>query len=254
MWFRFTLIVAVVLSISESSLGQRTSRPQAERATASKKISTNEIGKTAVLLDETLSPLRMKPSLYAPVIHRIGRGRRVQIQGVEEADGVKFYKVAVPPSNFGFVQADAVFGDFRPDDDKRLARLVTASTGFDQIELAMEFLKLYPDSPMRPPILLLAGDLLEEAAATLTKNANSRLRRGEMTASAAPVHSYYLNFVGLDRYRKIGVTFIFNVATRSYHYNGATWKEVNSKFPASDEAREAQKRLDLLTAKLARGS
>ena len=36
-----------------------------------------------------------------------------------------------------------------------------------------------------------------------------------MAASGAPLHSYYLNFNMLDRYRKLGVTFRFNPETNS---------------------------------------
>ena len=86
---------------------------------------------------------------------------------VAEVDGVKFYKVAAPPDKFGWVQADAVFGKFRVGDEERLARLVQASDGFDQIEVANEFFALYPDSKFRPSILLLFGDLLEEVAVKL---------------------------------------------------------------------------------------
>ena len=40
----------------------------------------------------------------------------------------------------------------------------------------------------------------------LSKEANSRLKRAEMAATGAPLHSYFLNFVSLDRYRKLGIT------------------------------------------------
>jgi hypothetical protein len=178
------------------------------------------------------------------------RGRKVVIQGVTEADGVKFYKVAAPPTNVGWVQADAVFGLFRASDEERLARLVQASDGFDQIEIATEFFSLYPKSQFRPPILLLFGDLLEEVAAKLSKDSANRLTRREMAASGAPVHSYFLNYVSLDRYRKLGIIFLFNSTTRSFHYDGTCWKEIVEKYPASAEAVEAQKRLDSLKQKM----
>jgi len=151
----------------------------------------------------------------------------------------------------GWVQSDAVFGAFRPGDEERLARLVQAAEGFDQIEIANEFFKLYPNSRFRPALLLLYGDLLEEVAAKLTKDSNSRLKSREMAASAAPVHSYFLNFVSLDRYRKLGITFLFNPASRSFHYDGASWNEVANKFPTAPEAVEAHKRLDSLKEKMA---
>ena len=212
---------------------------------------SGEIGQTAVVEDETLSVLRANPSLFSEPVQRMRRGRKVQILGVTEADGVKFYKVTAPPSSTGWVQADAVFGKFRPVDEERLAKLVEASDGFDQIETAIEFLNLYPDSRFRPFILLLFGDLLEEVAVKLSKDATSKLKRAEMAASAAPLHSYYLNYVSLDRYRRLGIVFLFNTATKAFHYDGSSWKEIVAKSPASPEGVEAQKRLDSLKVKMA---
>ncbi|MEP6945272.1 MAG: hypothetical protein ABJA02_05090 [Acidobacteriota bacterium] len=209
-----------------------------------------EIGQTAVVIDDTLSVLRDKPSLFADPIQRMHRGRRIQIMGVAEADGVKFYRVTAPPANFGWVQADAVFGKFRAGDEERLARLVQASSGFDQIEVAVEFFNLFPESKFRPSILLLFGDLLEEISAKLSKDASSKLKRQEMAASAAPIHSYFLNFVSLDRYRKLGISFLFNPAARQFHYDGASWNELVKKFPAAAETAEAKKRLDTLKTKM----
>ena len=122
--------------------------------------------------------------------------------------------------------------------------------GFDQIEAAVEFFRLYPGSKFKPSILLLFGDVLEEVAVQLSRQAGSRLSRREMAATQAPMHSYYLNFNMLDRYRKLGVVFLFNPATRQYHYSGASWKETVAKFPVAAEAVEARKRLDALKAKM----
>jgi hypothetical protein len=209
-----------------------------------------EAGQRAVVIDETLSVLRKQPSLFSDSIQRMRRGRKVQIQAVAEADGVRFYRVTAPPASIGWVQADAVFGRFRPNDEQRLAALMQASSGFEQIEVAVQFFDIFPDSTLRPSILLLFGDLLEEAAPRLSRDALSRLSRKEMAASGAPLHSYYLNFVSLDRYRKLGVHFQFNAATRQFHYDGASWREIIEKFPSSPEAVEAKKRLDSLRAKL----
>ncbi len=217
-------------------------------------VKKSEIGNTAVVIDETLSVLRTKPSLFASPLQRMRRGRRIQILGMAESDGVKFYKVSAPPSNFGWLQSESVFGKFRASDEGRFARLVQATDGFDQIELAAAFLELYPASRFRPPILLLYGDLLEDAATKLSRDASSRLNRREMAASGAPFHSYYLNFNMLDRYRRLGVTFLFNASTRTFHYNGACWNEIVRKYPVSAESGEAQKRLASLKVKLERQS
>ena len=211
-----------------------------------------EIGNTALVIDETLSVLRVKPSLFADSLRRLRRGGRVQILGSLTADGVRFYKVAASQRGVGWIQSDAVFGRFRPDDESRFARLIQATGGFAQIELATIFLEMYPKSQFRPAILLLYGDLLEGAAAKLSRDASSRLDRREMAASGAPLHSYYLNFNMLDRYRRLGVRFLFNGSTRMFHYNGASWKEIVQKYSMTRETPEAQKRLDSLKLKIER--
>ncbi len=241
------LIVSAIGHVSISAQTKKSTTPAKPKVTTVRSV---EIGQNAVVIDETISVLRKNPSLFSESVHRMQRGRKVQILGVTEADGVKFYKVTAPPRNYGWVQSDAVFGKFRPNDEERLARLVQAADGFEQLEIATEFFSLYPESKFRPSTLLLYGDLLEEAAAKLTKDATSRLSRKEMAASAAPLHSYYLNFVSLDRYRKLGVVFLFNSATRQFHYDGASWQEIATKYAAAIEAVEAKKRLDSLKQKM----
>ncbi len=247
-FLKFAIVLLVVSTISSSAQRRPTTAASIKRAAAIKPV---EVGQTAVVVDVTLSVLRDRPSLYGQTVMRDGRGRKVQILGSAEADGVKFYRVAAP-SNFGWIQADAVFGKFRPGDEERLARMVQAADGFDQLEIAVEFFMLYPTSKFRPSTLLLYGDLIEVAAAKLSKDASSRLKRPEMAASAAPIHSYYLNFNMLDRYRKLGIVFVFNTATRQYHYDGASWAEILNKFPTSAEAAEAKKRIDSLKQKMER--
>lgn len=242
-----TLVVAVLLFAHAAPAQKR--RPPTS-PTNTRPARSVEIGQSAIVVDETLSVLRKSPSLFSESVHRMQRGRKIQILGVTEADGVKFYKVTAPPTSFGWVQADAVFGKFRPDDEGRLAKLVQAIDGFDQVEIAGLFFELYPNSKLKPQILMLYGDILEEWAARLTKDANSQLKRLEMAASAAPLHSYYLNFVRLDRFRRLGIIFVFNSATRTFHYDGASWKEIVAKFPTEKETAEAQKRLDNLKAKM----
>ena len=90
-------------------------------------------------------------------------------------------------------------------------------------------------------------------AAKLSKDAGSRLDRREMAASAAPMHSYYLNFNMLDRYRRLGILFLFNSGNRTFHYDGAVWKQILQKYPTAAESAEAQKRLDSLKEKMERG-
>lgn len=243
-------IFLIFTAFGHTSISAQTKKSTVPAKPKSTSMRSPEIGQNAVVIDETISVLRKNPSLFSDSVHRMQRGRKVQILGVTEADGVKFFKVTAPPRNFGWVQSDAVFGKFRQSDEERLARLVQAADGFEQLEIATEFFALYPQSKFRPSILLLYGDLLEEAAAKLSKDATSRLSRKEMAASAAPLHSYYLNFNMLDRYRKLGMIFLFNSATRQFHYDGSSWKEVVTKYATTPEAIEAQKRLDSLKQKM----
>jgi thymidylate kinase len=91
---------------------------------------------------------------------------------------------------------------------------------------------------------------MEETALKLSSEATRRLDRREMAASGAPLHSFYLNYVSLDRYRRLGVNFLFNSNAKLFHYDGANWQEIVKKFPKSTEVVEAQKRLDSLKEKM----
>ena len=230
-----SLALVICVFLTSDARGQR-KRPAGTRPAAAVTPRAKEIGQTAVVLDETLSVLRPTPSLFAEPVQRMRRGREVKILAVAEADGVRFFKVTAEPKNFGWVQSEAVFGKFRQEDEERLAKLVQAGSGFEQIELAAFYFSLYPESKFSPSILLLFGDLCQETAVRLSRDATSRLDRREMAASGAPLHSYYLNFNMLDRYRKLGITFRFNPETKTYYYDGASWRKLIDKFGTSPEA------------------
>lgn len=244
------ILCALWLSAADAQAQKRRSAPKAKfKSTTQQTI--KPAGNSAVVIDETLAVLRARPSLFAESVQRMRRGRTVQILGERETEGVKFYRVSAPPNRAGWIQSDALFGGFRRGDDERLARLIQASSSFEQLEIAAHFLKIYPRSPLRPAILLLFGDLAEDAAAALSRTATRRLSRREMAATGAPLHSYYLNFVSLDRYRKLGIVFLFNLETKTFHYEGASWREILKGFPSATETAEARKRLDSLKEKLA---
>lgn len=203
----------------------------------------------AVVVDERLAVLRFEPSLSAMPLQRMRSGRTIQILGEREADGVTFYRVQLPPEKTGWVQAEAVAAAARRGDDERLAQLIRASESFEQIERASIFLEIFTASALRPAVLLLFGDLAEIAAQRLSREAARRFDAEEMRASGAPVHSFYLNYSGLDRYRRLGVNFVFNQKTKEFHYEGASWREILQKHRASAESAEARKRLESLSEK-----
>lgn len=209
------------------------------------------IGAEAVVMDERLSVLRAGPGFYADTIQRMRVGRKVRITGVAEVDGTKFFRVSALPGSMGWVQADAVFGTFREQDETRLVNLLLTSKGFEQIEQTRFFLDLYPRSKHLPNILLLLGDLVEQATIKLSKDARSRLDENQMLAVGAPRHTFFLNFVSLDRYKKLGIDFLFNHITLQYHYDGWSWKKIIRDFPNSAEANDARERLETLEKNLA---
>jgi hypothetical protein len=212
-----------------------------------------EGGQRAVIVDERLAALRDAPDLAANLLQRMSRGRMVAIRGAKRsADGVTFYRVGVTKRTGGWIQSEAVVSTVRKSDDERLLRLIQNSEEFDRVVRARIFLDVFQRSLLRPAVLLLYGEAAEKAAAHLSRDAARRLDEKEMAAGGAPVFSYFLNYNGLDRYRRQGITFIFDRTTKQFHYDGAGWREILRRHPRSPEALEARKRLDALTPSVAR--
>ncbi|MDT4952145.1 MAG: hypothetical protein QOJ02_283 [Acidobacteriota bacterium] len=210
---------------------------------------TPEGGQRAVIVDERLAVLRDAPDLSANLLQRMSRGRVVAVKGAKRApDGVTFYRVAVTRRTGGWVQSEAVVSLVRKDDDERLLRLIQNSEDFDRIIRARIFLDVFQRSPLRPMVLMIYGETAEKAAGKLSRDAVRRLDEKEMAAGGAPAFSYFLNFNGLDRYRRQGITFTFDRATKQFHYDGASWREIVRRYPRSPEAEEARKRLEALSA------
>jgi hypothetical protein len=131
-------------------------------------------------------------------------------------------------------------------DDERLLRLIRASQDFDRLARARIFLTTFHRSPLRPEVLLLYADSAESAAAKLSRDAVRRLNQDEVAAGGAPEFTYFLNYNGLDRYNRQGVRFVYDQAAKTFHYDGAAWREIIKRYPLSVAAAEAGKRLEAL--------
>ena len=222
------------------------SAPESLAAVASKKRRPPAVGRFAVVVDERLAVLREAPDLYARPLRRLSRGREVAVTGLRAArGGVTFYRVAVTRRTGGWLQRESVVSPAGAGDDERLLRLIRASDNFARVARARIFLDTFARSPLRPSVLLLYGEAAEEAAGILTRDAGRRLDEREMAAGGASVESYFLNFSGLDRYRRSGVAFVFDPSRKQYRYDGAAWREILRRHPRSPEAAEAQRRLAL---------
>ena len=199
--------------------------------------------RSAIVIDERLAALRAAPSLSASLVRRLGRGRKVLLlQSQRSAEGVVFHRVAVTRRTRGWVQREALVFPRRKGDDERLLQLIKVSNGFDCIARARLFLDAFPKSPRRPAVLLILGDEAEKAAAKLSQDAARRLEPGEISATGASLTSYYLNFSGLDRFRRQGIVFKFDERTRQFHYDGAAWNELLQRYGHSPEAAVVRRR------------
>ena len=84
-------------------------------------------------------------------------------------------------------------------------------------------------------------------SATRQKNSPQSLstdaaRRLKEDRGDAPEFSYYLNYTGLDRYNRQGVSFVFDTATKRFHYDGAAWRELIRRYPRSSAAADEAKK------------
>ena len=233
---KLTLSFCLLLLTSSSILAQQRKPPAG--------------GRLAIVVDERLAALRATPQLNGRLVRRLSRGRLVAIRSIKtSADGISFFLVNVSSRTHGWIQREAVVSPSRTGDDQRLLALIENSKGFDRITRARIFLDHFPRSRVRPTVLLLFGDIAEELATKLSNDAARRLKedRGD-----APEFSYYLNYTGLDRYNRQGITFVFNQSTKRFHYDGAAWRELIRRYPHSPAAAEAKINLDLLYSQLRR--
>ncbi len=205
-------------------------------------------GRVAVVVDERLSALRAAPDLTAKLLERLSRGHLVSIRGEKtNADGLKFYRVALSSRTFGWLQSDAVVVPWRAGDDRRLLTLIENSDEFDRIVRAKTFLDAFPQSLLRPKVLAMYASEAGDVAEKLTRDAGRRFAKNELPPIGAPEFSYYLNYNGLDRYNREGITFLFDRTTKKFSYDGAAWREILKRYPNSPESVEARKHLDALT-------
>jgi hypothetical protein len=198
----------------------------------------------AVVVDERLSALRAAPAFSGVLLRRVSRGALVAIRGEKRnRDGVVFYRVNLTTRTNGWIQRDALASPSRAGDDARLLRLIKGSEDFDRIVRARIFLDYFKFSEFRPAVLMIYAQAAEDIAGHLSRDASRRLDETEMTAGGAPLFSYYLNFNGLDRYNRQGITFVFDAREKRFRYDGEGWQELVHRYPRSPEAVEARKRL-----------
>ena len=208
-------------------------------------------GQPGVVFDERLSALRAQPNVKAPLEQRMRRGRRVGILGAAiSKDGAKFFRVAVSRNTRGWILADAVIRQGKTADAERLMRLVIETKDeFTKARLAKLYADEFRSTKFVPKALMILGESAEGAAVRLTRDARRRVGDDDPDASlngGLTKREFMLSYAGLDRYNRIGVIFDYDTASDRIVYDGAAYRELARRYPRSDEAQDARKKLEIL--------
>lgn len=205
---------------------------------------TSTPGQRAVIVDERLSALRTQPDVKAPLEQRLRRGRVVGILGTRKSkDGESFLRVSVTRNTRGWVLAEAVVKAGNAADAERLLKLVEDSNDdFVKARLARLCADEFRATPTAPRCLLKLGETAERVADRLTRDAKRRVGNEEPSAGLSK-RDYFLNFVGLDRYNRIGVLFEFDASADRIVYDGDAYRELAKRYPKSSEVQTAKDKL-----------
>jgi hypothetical protein len=205
----------------------------------------------AFVVDDRLSALRKEPSLKGVVARRLRLGRKVWIiaERAATAERPRFCRVAVTRRTSGWIDALALSVPGRTGSDKRLLDLIDGlDDGFDRITRCGLFLRSFPRSPLLPRVLLALGEEADRAAAALTSRSSRRTTRTEERLFGVNERVLFLTDPRLDRYSRAGVSFDYNAG--EYLYDGKAYREIVARYPSSDAAATANRRLREIEAKL----
>lgn len=201
-------------------------------------------GQRAIVVDERLSALRTQPDVKAPLEQRLRRGRVVGILGARKSkDGQQFLRVSVTRNTRGWVLAEAVAKTGNSAEAERLLKLIEDSDDdFVKARLAKLCADEFRSTATAPRCLLKLGETAERAADRLTRDAKRRVGNEEPSAGLSK-RDYFLNFVGLDRYNRIGVMFDYDAAADRIVYDGEAYRELAKRYPKREEAQRAKDKL-----------
>lgn len=207
-------------------------------------------GQRAIVYDERLSALRTQPDIKAELVSRLHREREVGIIGPPRStsNGPVFYPVAVSRNMRGWIIAEALA---RPQQKKDAARMMSliedTKDEFGRARLARLCADQYRGKDLAPQALLILGQTAELAANKLSRDARKRVGDpDEIPSKHLTERAYMLNYVGLDRYNKLGITFDYDEVKERLIYDGAAYREILKYYPRSSAAVEARRHLENL--------
>lgn len=192
-------------------------------------------GQRAVVIDERYSALRDQPELQGPLTQRLRRGRAVGILGASRnRRGERFYRVAVSRNTRGWVFEAAIARPGNSRDAERLLNLIEETPDdYIKARLAKICAEAFRYTPAAPRAWLILGDAGTRAAEKLTREARRRL--GEHSVQHR--RAYFLNYIGLDRFNRLGIFFDYDEARDCLLYDGAAFRTLARRYPRSEEAR-----------------
>jgi hypothetical protein len=202
----------------------------------------------AVVFDERLSALRTQPDVKARLLYRLRRGRVVWIikAARNRADGARFFRVTVTRRTRGWILAEALLRRGHLKDAERAIKLIEETRdNFARVQLARLCADESRNAAVAPRALLLLGQAAEAAAAHLSREAKRRIGTPESNGELSR-RQLWLNYHGLDRYNRLGITFDYAAASDQLVYDGGAYRELLRKYPRCAEADEARERLQSL--------
>lgn len=209
----------------------------------------------AFVIDHRLSALRREAHIQSEVIHRLQLGRAVFVLQTRNGDITKngFYRVALKGRTRGWIHRSAIAVAGRAGEDQKVMSLIDSpGKDIDRLTLCRLLTDRFPRSALLPRALLAMGREAERAAREISPRVSKRLSKTDEKNLSAPLNDYYLSDTALDRYSRLRIRFNFDESTSRYTYDGQAYRELIKKFPASDEARQAQRRLERTEQKIAR--
>lgn len=165
-------------------------------------------GARAIVVDERHSVLRERPDLRAPLRQRLSRGRVVGLlASVVNRKRERFYRISVSRQRTGWIYEAAIVRSGQPAGGRRLRALIDETTDdFARVYLARLCQREFRHHPVASEASAIVALTVERIAERLT----SEIRRRIGDAAPARRRALFLNYRGLDRFNRIGITFDYD--------------------------------------------
>ena len=194
-------------------------------------------GRRAIVFDERISVLRERPDAKSRVVQRLRRGREIGIlASAATRSGGRYLRVAISRNREGWILAESVVIPGSRLDAQKILRLMDETTDdFMRAKLARLCADEFRTTALAPAALLKLGETAERVAERLTRDAGRRLGE-DSSIPGVSRRDLFLNFIGLDRFNKIGLTFNYVEDEGRFIYDGKAYRELLKKYPKSKEA------------------